>query len=167
MDPPWSVLKKGGGARADDRLYKSDIPAICDYIAKVLTENGSALIRTTVQDWNLWADALETAHLSVETKPLIAAKDPSRCAHTQGRWLGRTTCYSMYMVAHKSSTYVWNREASGFLPKNHYGPSAAIMTGVAPPKKKERLLDHKGEVWRPQVTVAYPSSVMFIVDTYC
>jgi len=157
MDPPWSVLSaKSGSLRADDRLYESDIPAICDYIGKCLVKEGTALVRMKVQDWNVWEDAMKRAHLKVEAKPLIVAKDPSRCAQVQGRWKGRTACYSVYMVAHAQNRgYGWNRSASGFLPRNQYGPSAAMINGVSPPKRKDRLLDHNGDHFRPQVRVAY------------
>ena len=169
-DPPWSVLQQqhGSDLRDDDRLYSTDIPFLCDYFAKCLSSTGTVLVRMPVQDWSLWAEAMEKAHLIVEKQPLVVAKDPSRCAQSQTRWQGRTACYSMYMVAHKNAQrYVWTRSPSGFLPRNHYGSSAALLTGVRPPTSKERLLDHKKRPYRPQVTAAHSRVRMFTVDVCC
>jgi len=167
-DPPWSVLQQHGSNRDDDRLYSTDIPHLCDYFAKCLSNTGTVLVRMPVQDWSSWAEAMEKAHLTVEKQPLVVAKDPSRCAQSQARWQGRTACYSMYMVAHKKAQdYVWNRTPSGFLPRNHYGSSAALLTGVRPPTSKERLLDHKKNAFRPQVTAAHSCVRMLTVDVCC
>ena len=167
-DPPWSVLQQNGSNRDDDRLYSTDIPHLCDYFAKCLSNTGTVLVRMPVQDWTLWANAMENAHLIVEKQPLVVAKDPTRCAQAQARWHGRTSCYSMYMVAHKKSQkYFWDRTPSGFLPRNHYGSSAALLTGVRPPTSKERLLDHKKNAFRPQVTAAHSCVRMFTVDVCC
>ena len=154
-DPPWSVLKsKIGSLRSDDRLFKSDIPVLCDFMGKSLRQEGTILIRTTVQDWMLWQEALTKAHLSVESRPLIVGKLPSKCAQSQSRWMGRTAAYTVYLVAHKKPReYFWDRTSSGFIPENIYKPYSSMYTGISPPSKKERLLDQDGTAYRVQVMV--------------
>ena len=151
-DPPWGVLNTEDGLRADDKLYHSDIPGFCDHTAKLLTANGTALIRTSIQEWMLWAKALEAAHLHVEKVPIIMVKHPTSCAYVQTRWRGRTSSAFFYVVAHKSARdFIWTRPKSGFIPANIYPPSSNVIIGIVPPRKRDRLLDHNGNVIRPQV----------------
>ena len=154
-DPPWGVLYDKDGLRSDDQLFHSDIPRYSDHISKLLTPDGTVLVRTSIQDWMLWADALDKAHLSVEKVPIVMVKHPNACAYVQARWTGRTSSCFFYVVAHKSArNYVWTRPKSGFIPANIYPPCSNVIIGIMPPKKKDRLLDHNGEPIRPQVCVS-------------
>ena len=154
-DPPWGVLydTKGDRLRSDIKLYRSDIPRICDYVARALTNSGTVLLRTSIQEWHVWAEAFTKSHLTVEKVPLVVAKHPSACAQVQTRWQGRTSSCFFYVIAHKKSKdFFWQREKSGFLVRNMYGHAANLMTGINPPRKSERLKDHKNAVIRPQVS---------------
>lgn len=166
FDPPWGVLFTGNqGLREDDQLYKSDIPAICDYLAKAINETGTVLIRTDIQTYHVWHDSLKAAHFTVEKVPLVVCKAPSACAQVQTRWVGRTSSAFHYVVAHKqASKYTWNREPSGFLLDNIYAPNSNVITGIKPPRQKQRLKDAKNEVLRPQVSAVTHSSFVAHCD---
>ena len=65
-DIPWSVLTKKGSRRDDDKFYSTDVQPMCDHIAKMLTKTGSGMIRLAVQQWSVWEEALQKAHMVTE-----------------------------------------------------------------------------------------------------
>jgi hypothetical protein len=144
-----------------------------DYVAKAITEEGTVLIRTSIQEWLIWYDACKKAHLVCETRcdlneqyvciyvcvlqkpesvPLVVAKDPNKCAQAQARWCGRTSSCYFYVVAHNhSKKFYWDRTPSGFMLRNWWKPSCNIISGISPATKSQRLKKSTGQIFRLQV----------------